>query len=539
MPPRRDVPGVKPSTALRTGWRALAERSASVLPLYLLASGLYGIARVPLLVAGLVALWIAGASGRLDPFVEVLRRSQREASGDAAGSDPFASGTVNPDQLGPGFGDAVGNLLTPEIVALLALGALGAVVLGIVASAVGSAVAVGGIAGLLRGDDGVRAGVDGAAAYWRSILGVRVLLLLALAVVVVPLGSVVAGVASAVLGAAASASGAGAAPSVGGSVAAAGIAVLGALVGAVLVLVVVLLFAFAEQAVVVDDAGALAAVRRSVRFPLDRPTAFLGYVAVAFGALVVSVTVAVAGSLTGTARLTGLVGAIALPPIVDGYKTSVYAETALPDDPNPTPLDERARAAFLGGLREVGAFVRDHPVANLAALACILAGGAIGWVATSSFGVTLPVGSDVGDVFAGGPLGPVGTAVNLAVNNWLVAADLAYSGLAAGVPAVVSLGFNGLLVGAVGGVFDPTAFAALVAPHGVVEVPALVVGGGLGLHLGAVVLGAFRGRRGADDVVDAVRLAYRVLLGLAPLFVVAGLIEAFLTPAIAALVLGG
>lgn len=524
---------MKPSTALRTGWRALAERSASVLPLYLLASGLYGIARVPLLAAGLVALWIAGASGRLDPFIEALRRSQGD--GGAADPGPLDPGTVSPDRLPPGFGDAVANLLSPGIVALLTLGALAAVALGIAASAVGSAATIGGLAGLLRGDDGVRAGVDGAVAHWRSMLGVRLLFLLALAVVVVPLGGVVAGAAGAVLGASASAGGGGA-PSVGGSLVAAAIAVLGALVAAVLVLIVVLLFAFAEQAVVVDDVGAVAAVRRSVRFPFRRPTAFLGYVAVAFGALVVSATVAGVGSVAGAARVTGLVGAVVLPPIVDGYKTSVYAETALPADPNPTPLGERAKAAFLGGLHEVGRFVRDHPVANLAAFACILAGGAAGWTATASLGVTLPVGSDVGDVFGASP---VGTFANIAVNNWLVATQMAYSGLAAGVPAAVSLAFNGLLVGAVGGVFDPPAFGALVAPHGVIEVPALVVGGALGLHLGGVVLGALRGRCGADDVAAAARLAYRVLLGLVPLFVVAAFVEAFLTPAVAALALGG
>jgi uncharacterized membrane protein SpoIIM required for sporulation len=94
-------------------------------------------------------------------------------------------------------------------------------------------------------------------------------------------------------------------------------------------------------------------------------------------------------------------------------------------------------------------------------------------------------------------------------------------------------------VGAVGGVFEPVAFLALVAPHGVIEIPSIVVGGAVGLRLGFVGVGALRGRRDDGEVARAIRHAYRVLLGLVPLFVVAALVEAFLTPAIASVVLGG
>ena len=117
--------------------------------------------------------------------------------------------------------------------------------------------------------------------------------------------------------------------------------------------------------------------------------------------------------------------------------------------------------------------------------------------------------------------------------------DLAYSGLAAGIPAVVSLGFNGLVIGAVGGAVDPVAFVALVAPHGIVEVPALVIGGAAGLRLGGVAIGALRGRYDDGDVAAAIRRTYLILLGLVPLFVVAAFVEAFLTPAIASAVLSG
>ncbi|WP_256288549.1 stage II sporulation protein M [Halobellus inordinatus] len=535
---------MNPSSALRTGGRMLWERSASVIPVYLLVSGLYGVARVPLLLAALLALWLAASSGRLQPFVDALRDAASDsappASGDGSGSVDL--GAVDPDQLGPGLDDAVANLLTPDIVGLVLLGVFLSVLLSVVVSAVGGAAAISTVFGLLKDEDGVLAAVEGAGTYWRSFLGVRVLFLAALAIVLVPIGAAIVWAVGSVVGAstggvaASPSASAAAGPSSEASVLALAVVGIGSIVAFVAVLVVFLLFAFAEQAVVVDDVGAVAAVRRSVRFPFRRPAAFLGYVVVAFGALVVTGSVAGVASVAGATRVTGLVSAIVVPPVLDGFKTSLYAERPLPPTLEVAPPGDRLRSAFGGGLRAVGGFVADRPLANVASLAIVLAGGAIGWRATASLGVSLPVGSDVGNVFGAFP---GGTFVNLAVNNWLVASDVAFSGLAAGIPAVVTLGFNGLIVGAVGGVFDPIAFLALVAPHGVVEIPALVVGGGLGLWLGGVGLGAARGRLVADEVASAIRRTYRVLLGLVPLFVLAAFIEAFLTPAIASLVLTG
>ncbi|WP_336024017.1 stage II sporulation protein M [Halobellus salinisoli] len=525
---------MKPSLALRTGGRLLFERSSSVLPLYLLVTGLYGIARVPLLVGGLLALWYLGAAGRLDPLVDVLRQlSESGAALDAGGTDVDPA-TV--EQIAPELGEAFAGLVTPETIALVAGGGLLSLLLALLASAVGSAVTVGGLYGLLRGDDGVRAGVDGAGRYWRSILGVRLLLLAALAAVAVPIFGVLTAIGGYLTAAFGSASAAGVEP----AWATLGLGILGILfglfVGALLLAAVFVLFAFAEQAVVVDDVGALEAMRRSVHFPFERPVAVLVYVAVAFGALLASGGIGSAASTLGATRVTALLGTVLFSPLLDGFKTSLYAETELERDSDLAPVDERLRSAFVGGLRAAGGFLRTSPLANLASLGFVAAGGVVGWFATASIGVSLPIGGDVANVFG---TFPVGTFVNLAVNNWLVAVDLAYSGLAVGVPAAVGLAFNGLIIGGVAGVFEPIAVLALVAPHGIIEIPAIVVGGGLGLWLGGVALGAFRGRRDADDLAAAIRRGYRVLLGLVPLFILAAFIEAFLTPAIASVVLAG
>ncbi|PSQ04998.1 hypothetical protein BRC97_10285 [Halobacteriales archaeon QS_6_71_20] len=87
--------------------------------------------------------------------------------------------------------------------------------------------------------------------------------------------------------------------------------------------------------------------------------------------------------------------------------------------------------------------------------------------------------------------------------------------------------------------FDPTAFLALVAPHGVLELPTIAVAGGLGLHLGAVGWRGLCGRTDAATVAGELERAAYVLVGVGVLLVVAAAVEAFLTPRVAAAVLGG
>jgi len=392
MIPRPHLRDVNPATALRTGARLLWERSASVLPVYLLASGLYGAARAPLVVAGIAAVWLLAAGGRLDPFLEQLRAAEGGSVG------PESGGGVGEALSQSELGSAVAGLLTPSVLLLIAGGALVAAALAVLASAVGNAAAVSGLLGLLRGNDGVHTAVTGVRRHWRSFLGVRLLLLAAIGAVLVP----AVGVVATVIGVVSTGSTGG----VGAAAVGAGVTVLAGLVVALLVAGVLVLFAFADQAIVVDDVGAGAAVKRSFRFPLRRPAAVLGYVAVAVGALLVS---AVGGSLAATAgapRAAALVGTVLVPPVVDGFKTALYADASLSSAPDvaPPPVGTRLRSAFGDGLRSVGGFVRDHPAANLASLGCVAAGGAAGWVATASVGVDFPVGSDVSGVFGTVPV---------------------------------------------------------------------------------------------------------------------------------------
>jgi uncharacterized membrane protein SpoIIM required for sporulation len=68
-----------------------------------------------------------------------------------------------------------------------------------------------------------------------------------------------------------------------------------------------------------------------------------------------------------------------------------------------------------------------------------------------------------------------------------------------------------------------------VAPHGSLELPAIFMAGGAGLLLAkGVLVPGFLSRR--DSLVEAAAIAVRLVLGIIPLLVVAGLIEGFVSP---------
>lgn len=102
------------------------------------------------------------------------------------------------------------------------------------------------------------------------------------------------------------------------------------------------------------------------------------------------------------------------------------------------------------------------------------------------------------------------------------------------VPGVLVLAFNGFNVGAVGGLFvdagDPGTFFGHIAPHGFLELTAIVVTAAAGLRVGWSVVAPGDRRRG-DALAAEGRAAVVLVLGCVPVFVVAGLLEGFVTPA--------
>lgn len=592
------------SDALTATGRVFRDLPGAVFPAYLLALGAASVARVPILLALALAVGLLSRTGQIDPLLREARVASEQ-------SGPGQS-------VSPELAEMLQNLVTPELVGLVVGGTLLGLLVFVLVSAVSTAVTqttvwavltVGSSAGPTSGDTpqnrttaerALTAGVRGAGR-WRTFLGLFLLKFLLVAVFLGIPGVLTAGLAA-----------------VSGAAAVVGVLVLA--IGGLAAVLALLLLSFAGPAIVVDDAGALGAARRSIGFVRRHLGATIAFVLVAGGLYVGAGVLAGLSSVVGAGRVGGLLVPLVVSPLIDLLATGLYAGVRTTDgvvsddvvadgdagvtateavestESTTDPADDsgfewvgstqeatgqtaetarqssetarqpsgtaqkppqaarrsasrgivvpnrdraslrtRLRGLFGGGLRTSLGILRRHPFAVGIACFAFVLGAVGGWTLTASAGVTIDAPDDVAGVF--GPL-PVNDFLNIAANNWLVAASGTYSGLAFALPALSAAAFNGAVVGALAGVFDRVALLALVAPHGIIEIPALLLAWGLGVHLGAVGWRAVRGRTDAGTVADQLRRAARALAGIAVLLVVASFVEAFLTPQIAAIILG-
>lgn len=125
-------------------------------------------------------------------------------------------------------------------------------------------------------------------------------------------------------------------------------------------------------------------------------------------------------------------------------------------------------------------------------------------------------------------------ASSFIMQNNIQVAFLAFAGgVLAGVPTVLVMLTNGLLLGGVTGLaihygvgFELWTF---VIGHGVIELSVICIAGGSGLMLGwAIVHPGWLSRR--DALARASGRAVRLIIGCVPLLVLAGLIEGFISP---------
>ncbi len=106
-------------------------------------------------------------------------------------------------------------------------------------------------------------------------------------------------------------------------------------------------------------------------------------------------------------------------------------------------------------------------------------------------------------------------------------------GIFATVGTAIVLVFNGLFVGEAAGLFhaagEQTKFWGLILPHGLIELTAVCVAGGAGIQLGwAMIAPGDRTRTVA--VAEEGRRSVPIVVGLVLVFIVAGIIEGFVTP---------
>lgn len=118
-------------------------------------------------------------------------------------------------------------------------------------------------------------------------------------------------------------------------------------------------------------------------------------------------------------------------------------------------------------------------------------------------------------------------------NNIAVSITTFAGGILAGIGTVWMMFFNGLLIGVIGTTCWAHSMSlklwSFVAPHGVLELPAIFIAGGAGLRIAqGMLFPKYLPRR--DSIVLAGRDAISLLLGTIPLLVVAGVIESFVSP---------
>ncbi len=204
---------------------------------------------------------------------------------------------------------------------------------------------------------------------------------------------------------------------------------------------------------------------------------------------------------------------------------------------------ERARFRPAGFLSDYPARWRQALPFVLVAAGLLLAGIVTGWVTVladprqATAFVPLEMVADMSPDRTGAiPAAAFVALSSVILTTNLSAALIAFAGgLLFGLGPVAALLKNGLLVGALAGLSQRVSteslvtYAGLIAPHGVLELAALVTAGAAGLKLGWAIVAGGRVPR-----LDALRLAGRdslaLLLGCLPWFVVAAGIEAFLTP---------
>lgn len=120
------------------------------------------------------------------------------------------------------------------------------------------------------------------------------------------------------------------------------------------------------------------------------------------------------------------------------------------------------------------------------------------------------------------------------MTNNLTVAFMAYgTGITAGIGTIYMMFFNGLLMGVIGAACALAGMSlslwSFVAPHGALELPSIFLAGGAGLKIAHGLL--FPGMLPRkESLAMAGREATLLVIGTVPLLIIAGIVEAFVSP---------
>lgn len=120
------------------------------------------------------------------------------------------------------------------------------------------------------------------------------------------------------------------------------------------------------------------------------------------------------------------------------------------------------------------------------------------------------------------------------MTNNIQVAFLAFAGgITFGILTVYILISNGIMIGALAAVYFQSGqsyeFWAYIVPHGIIELTAIFIAGGAGLLMGYnfFVPGPYKR---AHQFVHQAKRSVQLLIGTIPLFIIAGIIEGYITP---------
>ena len=130
-------------------------------------------------------------------------------------------------------------------------------------------------------------------------------------------------------------------------------------------------------------------------------------------------------------------------------------------------------------------------------------------------------------------LHPIGIMLVIFLNNALKSLLAIVLGIVFGIIPVIFVGGNGLLLGVVANQISSEKGAlfvlAAILPHGIIEIPMILISSGLGLRLGSLMYGSIMGKE-TDiryELVQSLRIYMRIIM---PLLFVSAAIETFVTP---------
>ncbi|MBT2728105.1 stage II sporulation protein M [Bacillus sp. ISL-75] len=125
-------------------------------------------------------------------------------------------------------------------------------------------------------------------------------------------------------------------------------------------------------------------------------------------------------------------------------------------------------------------------------------------------------------------------SASIMTNNIKVAIFAFAGGITFGLVTVYLMVYNGIIIGALAALFwhhsKSYDFWAFIVPHGMIELTAIFIAGGAGLLMGYKLFVPGQYSRSFQLKQQAIR-SVQLLLGTIPLFVIAGIIEGFITPA--------